>query len=63
MTETIEARLAKVEREIALLKTTAPRDKANWIAEITGSCKDDPDFAEIVRLGKEMRDAELPEED
>ena len=63
MSETIEARLAKVERELAILKAKAPRDKTNWIAEITGSFKDDPDFEEIVRLGKEMRDAELPEED
>lgn len=63
MSDTIEARLAKVERELAILKAKAPRDKSNWIAEITGSFKDDPDFDEIVRLGKEMRDAELPEED
>ena len=63
MSETIEARLTKLERELATLKAKAPRDKSNWLAEITGSFKDDPDFEEIVRLGKEMRDAELPEED
>jgi uncharacterized protein (DUF433 family) len=37
--------------------------EANWIAEITGICKDDPDFDEIVRLGKELRDAESPDQD
>ena len=63
MSETIEARLAKVERDLAILKANAPQGKSNWIAEITGTFKDDPDFEEIVRLGKEMRDAELPEED
>ena len=57
MSETIETRLA------AILKAKAPRDKSNWIAEITGSFKDDPNFDEIVRLGKEMRDAEMPEGD
>jgi hypothetical protein len=30
-------------------------------AEITRSFKDDSDFEEIVRLGKELRDAEPPE--
>jgi hypothetical protein len=63
MSETIEARLANVERELAILKAKVPRDKSNWLAEITGSFKDDPDFEEIVRLGKAMRDAELPVED
>ena len=65
MAETIEVRLAKVERELAILKARTGENgtKANWIEKITGSFKDDPDFKEIVRLGKEMRDAELPEED
>ncbi len=63
MSESIETRLARVERELAILKTKVPVDNANWIAEITGIFKDDPDFDEIVRLGKEMRDAEQPDED
>ncbi len=63
MSDTIESRLTKVERELAILKAKAPRDKSNWIADITGSFKGDPDFKEIVRLGKELRDAEQPEED
>lgn len=63
MSETIEVRLTKVERELAILKSKLGGDKSNWIAQITGSFKDDPDFKEIVRLGKEMRDAERPEED
>ncbi|MCA9013095.1 MAG: hypothetical protein KDB01_25265 [Planctomycetaceae bacterium] len=65
MADTIEVRLAKVERELAILKARTGDNgtKANWIEKITGSFKDDPDFKEIVRLGKEMRDAELPEED
>ncbi len=60
MSETVEARLTRVERELAILKSKASRDKSNWIVEITGSFKHDPDFDEIVRFGKEMRDAELP---
>jgi hypothetical protein len=59
----IEARLAKIERELAILKAREGRDKSNWIVEITGSFKNDADFEEIVRLGKEIRDAELPGEE
>jgi hypothetical protein len=63
MSDTIESRLAKVERELAILKAKIPRGKSNWIEEITGTFQDDPDFDEIVRLGKELRDAEQPEDD
>lgn len=62
MSGSIESRLARIERELAILKARTSRDKSNWIAEITGSFEDDPDFDEIVRLGKEMRDAEQPED-
>lgn len=61
MSDTIEARLARVERELAILRSKSLRDNSNWLAEITGTFKDDPHFEEIVRLGKEMRDAEQPE--
>lgn len=63
MSETVESRLAKVERELAILKSRLPHDKSNWIVEITGTFKDDVDFEEIVRLGKELRDGEAPEGD
>ena len=63
MSETVESRLAKVERELAILKSRLPHEKSNWIVEITGTFKDDADFEEIVRLGKELRDGEAPEGD
>ena len=64
MAETIEARLAKVERELAILKARTGENgtKANWIEKITGSFKDDPDFDEIVRLGKEFRQSDRPKD-
>ena len=62
MSESLEIRVAKLERDLAILKAKAPKDKSNWIAEISGKFKDDPDFDEIVRLGKEMRDADEPED-
>jgi hypothetical protein len=61
MSDTFEARLAKVERELAILKAKEGSSEPNWISEITGSFKDDADFEEIVRRGREIRDAETPE--
>lgn len=46
-----------------LTRAARESDKPNWIAEITGICQDDPGFDEIVRLGKELRDAEPPVQD
>jgi len=40
-----------------------PAEKPNWISAISGSFKDDAEFDEIVRLGKEIRDAEQPPDD
>ena len=60
-TSLLEARLARVEQELAELKSLV-QAKSNWIDAITGSFKDDPDFAEIVRLGKEQRDADRLEQ-
>lgn len=60
---TVEERLARVEKELAELKSrvsSAAAPRGNWIETISGSFKDDPDFAEIVRLGKEIRDADRP---
>ncbi|MBM3992870.1 MAG: hypothetical protein FJ303_01755 [Planctomycetes bacterium] len=39
-----------------------PGGKQNWIEQMSGSFKGDPDFGEILRLGREIRDAEGPDE-
>ncbi len=62
MSETIESRLARVERELEVLKAKSHGSSSDWIEKVTGSFQDDPDFEEILRLGKEMRDAEGPED-
>ena len=56
----IEERLAQVEKELAELKDDVKTLKGlgNWIDAISGSFKDDPEFDEILRLGKEIRDAD-----
>ena len=57
---TIEQRLERVEKELADLKKDVKgmRPSGNWIDAISGTFKDDPEFDEILRLGKEIRDAD-----
>ena len=35
--------------------------RENWIDRITGSFQDDPEFDEILRLGREMRNTDPPD--
>ena len=65
MSNTIEQRLTSVERELAELKGEVKtlKPESNWITSICGSFKDDPEFDEVLRLGKEIRDAEQPAKD
>jgi hypothetical protein len=56
-TRTIESRVAALEQEVAELKRAmhdSPQTD-NWFDQLSGRFKDDPDFAEIVRLGREYR--------
>ena len=57
---TVEQRLATLEKELAELKEGngihAP--KRNWLERVAGTFKDDPEFGEILRLGREIRKSE-----
>ena len=57
---TIEQRLERVEKELADLgkDVKGMKPSGNWIDAISGTFKDDPEFDEILRLGKEIRDAD-----
>ncbi len=57
---TIEQRLAVVEREIAELKRRLPpqQPEADWVDAVSGVFADTPEFDEVVRLGREMREAD-----
>jgi hypothetical protein len=61
---TVEERLTQVEAELARLKSQveAKPPKRGWLDAITGTFKDDPDFDEILRLGRELRQADRPPE-
>ena len=54
---TLEERLAIVEKDVADLKKAVFQDtpKPNWLKVVLGSFKDDPEFDEILRLGREIR--------
>jgi hypothetical protein len=56
---TLEQRLEKLEADVAELKRQNGA-KSDWLSVVAGSFKDDPGFAEIVRLGQEIRRADRP---
>ena len=53
----LESRVSVLERELAELKrsSTASDDPNAWIDRVSGRFKDDQEFTEIVRLGREYR--------
>ena len=61
----IEARLALLEAEVASLKqqVTKQRGDQGWLENVIGSSNDMPDFDDVVRYGREARQAQpLPDE-
>ncbi len=57
---TVDERPTSLERELAELKRRLgfERPGEDWIQQMSGGFADNPVFDEIVRLGKELRDAE-----
>jgi hypothetical protein len=63
---TIKQRLAILEREVRELKKQlkgTPSPDSNWVERMSGSMVDFPEFDEVVRLGRENRQADLPTND
>ena len=69
-TVTLEERVAALETEVARLKQELANEsqpKKPWWEQIRGTFKNDPDYLEAMRLGREYReslrptDAEEPE--
>jgi hypothetical protein len=60
-TENVERRLAALEQEVAELKRRIPgAGKPDWRQRVAGSFKDEPEFDEVLRLGREIRQADRP---
>ena len=59
-TKQLEARLKRVELELADIKARLdPKPGRPWYEEIVGCFKGDPAFAEIIRLGRLIRQGKL----
>ena len=65
--DTIEARLAVLERDVARLKEQGGRpagtSNGDWLSRIAGSMQQHPEFAEVLELGREVRRADQPASD
>lgn len=56
----IETRLARMEKEIAKLKASMPRNSGEpWYRQVVGDFKDDEAYLEIIRLGQRIRRGKL----
>jgi hypothetical protein len=53
----LEKQLAELQQQVAeLRKRLLPTEsKADWFEKVAGSFKDDPEFGEVLRLGRECR--------
>ena len=57
-TPTVEQRLEKLEAEVAEPRRQSAIEKKDWLSRVAGSFRNDPEFAEIVKLGREIREAD-----
>ena len=58
-TPTIESRLELLEREMAELRRRLPVEpSANWLEKIAGSQEGEPEFNEVLELGRKARGAD-----
>lgn len=64
MSKTIEERVKKLEHELEALKAGKVENgkDGDWLDTIIGSFEDDPNFDEIVRLGREFRHEDRPKD-
>ena len=59
----LEKRVSQLEQEVCLLKSQATEPSGQpWWERVAGRFENDPAFDEIVRLGREYRESQLPEE-
>lgn len=58
--QSLQLRVSRLERELAALRKSlkAAPPAEPWWKSISGEFKDDPAFAEIVRLGRKLRKAD-----
>jgi hypothetical protein len=58
----LEDRVAALENELAEIKRRmAVQGSGDWFARVAGSFEHEPDFDEVLRLGREMRRSDSPD--
>jgi hypothetical protein len=69
-TNPLEQRVAALEKDVRALKLkgqaklfSKANPNPNWVEEVAGSMKDFPEFDEVRKIMREMREAELAEFD
>ena len=55
-------RLAVLEQEVADLKRRVETSSGDWPERVFGRMKDCPEFDEVTRMARELRDAQLDPE-
>ncbi len=73
--ELLEERVSTLERELAEVKrlvaspnrlpepSPLPPPNSNWLDSVVGSMSEFPEFAEVIRLGREWRMSQRPADD
>ena len=61
----IEQRLSAVEQAVAEIqqRTGNPKAADNWLQEVRGSFRGDPIFAKMIEYGRQIRNADRPNDD
>jgi hypothetical protein len=56
----VEKRIAHLEQEVAELKRRVgmPAGSSDWMEQLIGSQKEEPEFDEVLRLGREVRQSD-----
>lgn len=57
---TLQSRVSDLEKQVSLLtkQVFQSTSKPGWVRKIVGSMENAPDFAEILKLGREIREAD-----
>jgi hypothetical protein len=61
----LEKQVAELQQQVAELRNRLPLadSKADWLEQISGSMAGFPEFDEVLRLGREIRNADRPPEE
>jgi hypothetical protein len=62
--QSLKDRVAKLEQDVKEVKSQSVRSaEPPWWERISGRFENDPAFEEIVRLGRQYREAQVPQDE